>query len=36
MPITKCGKQFSWDYPMWCKSDKKECKQCPLNEKYER
>jgi len=34
MPVAKCGIQFSWDTPMWCKTDKKECDSCPLNNKY--
>lgn len=35
MPIAKCGIQFSWDTPMWCKAgDKEKCQDCPLNEKY--
>ena len=34
MPIAKCGIQFSWDAPLWCKTDKQECSNCPLNSKH--
>lgn len=36
MPVAKCGVQFSWDTPIWCKGDnsKKECIECPLNKIY--
>ena len=33
MPIARCGIQFSWDYPIDCKSDDPKCVSCPIRKK---